>query len=449
MTALYGVTHDTQTGEPISRLAKILKIGIGRPKGPAIHVYTTREKKDGPYKWTVEWFTFVKGSKPGRSEKVFSTRAEAEQFYHTERAKADEAPYPTRLGYFTFLRIGPDGEFVHDFDAIEAGGPRPTEIPIVFIDNEPLKQKFELWTAAELKCSGDGRDAQRRCSMAATESEKKLAKEALEQGNQFFPIIQGCAAFGCPYATGDKPACKPHSRLELQLRGRIALGGTCVYDSTGYRSAKQLFSSLQVIRQVTGRGDEEAGVLVGLPLILKLLPYKVSHNGKPSTQHAVSIQMRADDSMKLLKSMQATADEYRAMMGGRLIEAPADAPVEVLRDRVAETLEAKVMEAEFYPATSESDFERVADETEPPPEEKPKPRRKSEAGFDKLGALRDALKAWGSAGPGRSVVWGGDEVAKTCTLKWPDGTITGQGETQTDAAFDALNQAKALPQEDK
>lgn len=440
MTALYGVTHSAETGEPISRLARILKIGIGRPKGPAIHAYINADKK-----WVIEWFTFPKGGKPGRGEKVFNARAEAEAFYHTERGKVEVAPYPTRLGYFTFLRIGPDGEFIHDFAAIQANGPKPTEIPIVFIDNEPLKQKFEMWTAAELKCHGDGRDAQRRCSMAQTDEEKSLAKAALKEGSQFFPIISGCATYGCPYASGDKPACKPHSRLELQLRGSIALGGTCVYDSTGYRSAKQLFSSLQVIRKVTGRGDEENGVLVGLPLILKLLPYKVSHAGKPSTQHAVSIQMRAVDSMKLLQAMQATADQYRAMMGGKLIDAPAETPIDRLQEKVAETLEAKVMEAEFYPSEPGA-FEREVSEEEPAADDKPRPRRKSET--DKQpNELRDALMLWTRSGPNRAFVFGGDEIAKTCTLKSPDGIVTGQGETNELAAADALKQMKATQQE--
>lgn len=439
MTALYGVTHDARTGESITRLAKILKVGIGRPKGPAIHAYVNHDKT-----WTVEWFTFKKDSKPGRGEKVFKNRADAEQFYFQERGKVDQAPYPTRLGYFTFLRIGPDGDFIHDFAAIESGGPKPTEINIAFIDNDPLTQRYEMWTAAELKCSGDGRDAQRRCSMAAAETEKKLAKEALSQGIQCFPIIEGCATFGCQYASGDKPACKPHSRLEFQLKGQIKLGGTCVYDSTGYRSARQLFSSLQVIRKVTGRGNEDDGVLVGLPLILKLLPYKVSHAGKPSTQHAVSIQMRADDSIKLLKAMQATADEYRAMMSGRLIEGP-DAPVDKLQEQVAETLEARVMEAEFYPSEPGT-FEREAVEDEPVVEDKPKPRRKSES-EKQPNELRDALIVWTRSGPHRSFVFGGDEVAKTCTLVWPEGTVTGQGETNESAAADALKQVKAVYQE--
>lgn len=437
---LFGVTHDPHTGESITRLAKILKVGIGRPKGPAIHAYVNHDNT-----WTVEWFTFKKDSKPGRGEKTFKNQADAEQFYFQERGKVDQAPYPTRLGYFTFLRIGPDGDFIHDFAAIKAGGPKPTEIAITFIDNDPLKQRFEMWTAAELKCSGDGKDAQRRCSMAASEAEKKLAKEALAQGIQFFPIIDGCATFGCHFAAGDKPACKPHSRMEFQLRGRIALGGTCVYDSTGYRSARQLFSSLQVIRKVTGRGNEDEGVLVGLPLILKLLPYKVSHNGKPSTQHAVSIQMRADDSMKLLKAMQATADEYRAMMAGKLIEAPADASVDRLQEKVAEQLEAKMMEAEFYPSEPGT-FERETVEDETPAEDKPKPRRKSEA-ERQPNELRDALIMWTRSGSHRSFVFGGDDIAKTCTLVFPEGTVTGQGETNESAAADALKQVKAVQQE--
>ena len=389
---LYGVTHDIETGEALTKLAKVLKIGIGYPRGPAIHAYISRDGK-----WTVEWWSFPRGEKPKRGVQTFDTRKEAEGFYRTERPKTSEAPYPRRLPYFTFLRIGPEGDFVHDFEAIEQAGPLPVEVPIVFVNNDPLAQAFEMWTAAELKCHGDGRDAERRIAMATAE-QKHVADKCAAEGRAFFPILGGCHAFGCPYSrpdSHDKTACKPHSRLSFQLRNTIRLGGTCCYDTTGFRSAAWMFSSLQAFRQITGRGDPDKGTVAGLPIVMKVQPYRTSHAGKPSVQHGVSLEMKAKDVLVLIADMQATSDQYRSMIGAaaRQLGAPSveAAPVNQLETFINEKAEAKTMEAEYYPEGSyESGY---GDDAAPEPEqEKPRVRSKSEAEADATDALIVASK---------------------------------------------------------
>lgn len=335
---LYGVTH-TLKGEPISRLAKALKVSFGFSKGKAIHAYI-----DAKGLWCVQ----VGVGKDAAIER-FRTRDEAEKHYIKSRPVAPERQYPGKLGYFTFTRIGRDGDYVHDFDAIEQHGSLPTSVGIVFLSNAPLMQAYEYWTAAELKCRGDGRNAVRRCTFAQGDREKAIAAEHAARGEKFFPIVEGCAARGCPFAGGEKRACKPHSRLEFQLQRSPAFGSACVYDSTGYRSAVQLFSSMRQIKTITGRGNPESGTVAGIPLQLRILAYRTSHDGKPVQQYGVTLHLEASDAVTLMRQTIAAGDEYKRLSAG-LIEA-GGAPDDLSDDteRVPETQEAALMTGEFYP----------------------------------------------------------------------------------------------------
>jgi len=270
----------------------------------------------------------------------------------------------------------------------------PNEIGIVFLDNAPLHQQMEWWTAAELKCSGDGRDASRRITAAQGKDEQRIAADAGRDGSQFFPIHGGCFAMGCKLARGEKPVCKPHTRLSFQLVNAPALGSTVVFDSTGFRSASQLFSSLEQIRTITGRGNPDNGVVAGIPLILKLLPYKTSHNGQPSTQFGVTLHLKAKDAMSLMRTAIGQADEFRQLAAPALMieaavreEAETVEVVELAGEVLAESAEAAAMAAEFYAESGEDEIV-VAEEYEfedapaAPAPEPPKTtplRRKSEA----------------------------------------------------------------------
>ena len=86
----------------------------------------------------------------------------------------------------------------------------------------------------------------------------------------------------------------PASFAALVNRTLDAFGGTAVFDTTGWRSGSNLFSCMEQIRTITGRGNPEEGVVAGIPLRLVLRPYRTSHNGQPSTQYGVSLQLRAE-----------------------------------------------------------------------------------------------------------------------------------------------------------
>lgn len=393
MTGIVGLTH-SPTGKPLVRLVKTLKVGIGYPKGKAIHVFIRPNKPNDL--WVVEI-----GTGKEVSRQSFQNRKDAEVYYREQWKTAPERGMPGKFGYFTFQRVGIDGSYTPDWDAIEMHGPMPTEIGIVFLDNTPLHQQMEWWTTAELKCSGDGRNAMRRLSEAKSPAERQAATEASGKGEQFFPIANGCWAYGCQYARGEKPVCKPHTRLNFQLVNAPALGSTCSFDSTGFRSATQLFSSIHQILTITGRGNADEGVVAGIPLTLKLLPYKTSHNGRSSKQFGVTVHLKASDALELMRKVIAAGAEFKQIAGAPLrLSAPEREST--AEEYLTEAAEAASMEAEYYPAESddapaeewefpEGTEEAAEGQPAQPKPEQPQVRRKSERQAERDAASRDQV----------------------------------------------------------
>ena len=250
---------------------------------------------------------------------------------------------------------------------------------MIFLDNWPLEQSMQTWTATELKCEGNGIDARRRVDWAKSPEEQKLADKAKAAGEKYFDIINGCYSRGCPFAAGDRPLCKPHSRLNLQLAYNPMLGGTAVFDTTGWRSGGNLFSCLEQIRTITGRGNPDDGVVAGIPLKMVLRPYRTSHNGQAATQYGVSLQLRAEDAASLMRKAIGQADQFRMIVGApKLIEARTEETAEETVEHLSEQAEAKSMEAEFYPDAAESDWEESGEmDQDPESGEEPKPQPSS------------------------------------------------------------------------
>lgn len=306
-TKMYGLLHNLD-GSRINRQVRSMKVGFGVPTGKDIHVWINDKKK-----WCIETGNYD-GSKRSSVLTTCDTKEQAKLKYAELRRSAPERKYPRKFPYFTFLRLHVDGTFVPEFDAIEQHGPTPSEIDIVFLKDDPLDSSFQWWTAAELKCEGDGLTARRRLYLAKTTEEKQAAKEATERGERFFPIVDGCFAMGCAYARGDKPSCKPHGRLHFQLLKSPRIGGTCTYDTTGFRSIEQMDSCLQDIRRGTGRGEPESGFAAGIPLKFVLRPYKTSYNGQPSVQYAVSMEFRGTEAVEMVRELKQHAQEFREAM---------------------------------------------------------------------------------------------------------------------------------------
>ena len=178
---MFSVTHQ-EDGTPIMRESKLLKVGIGLPRGKALNVWITVQ--DGKRVWKV-----VSGYEPGKMQTwSFATRQEAEACYNAKIATAPICKYPRKISFFTFSRsvMTEDGEtFVPDFAAIEANGPTPTEIDIILFDDNPFTGSFQMWTTTEKKCQGDGINALRVLSMAPPDDPEGT------QGREVLPHRRG------------------------------------------------------------------------------------------------------------------------------------------------------------------------------------------------------------------------------------------------------------------
>jgi hypothetical protein len=342
---MFGLTHALD-GQPIVREPKLVKLSIGHPKGRALEVWIGQDKK---------WYVRQGYKKDERKTLSFDTRKEAEKLYWETHENSPSCPYPRKLSYFTFNRQGPDGNYVPDFGAIEAHGAEPTEIDLVFFDTNPFAGQYAMWSASELKCKGDGVNAERVLSMAKGTEQLGLAEKAKTMGGKFFPIVNGCWTTGCPFSEKD---CKPSGDLRFQLCHKITLGGSAFFHTTGYRSISQLFSSLYRIKMVTG------GRIMGIPLKMILRSFKTKHEGKTGTAYGVSLELRASDVEDLQKKMLEQGRSFWNLANPqdvpRQITAPADdMPIESDDES---PISAQAMHDEFYP--TEGDEEGQATESE-------------------------------------------------------------------------------------
>lgn len=369
---LYGLTHD-ESGSPVVRVPRVVKVQIGIPKGPDIQVGITKSGS-----WLV-WCNSTDSANKG-PHKIYEgpERKAAEWWYERALSKGTMKPpegtkgkdgqplkeisipgggvvtrrYPGKLAYFTFSRQQGDGSYAPDWDSIEAHGSYPTEIDIVFTDDEALQASYQMWTATELRCSGDGHNANRILSMAETEEEKAAAAIAKEAGSKYFPIV-GCRSGGCGYAVSPDskkaPLCKPHGRLQMQLIKNIRLGGVAQFDTTSFRSISQLFSCLHQFLTFTGNGDPKRGFLAGIPLKLVLRPFRVSPGGQAGTAYSVSIEFRAESVEALRSKIISAGKEFRQVMIATP-EAPAPALKQIASSApsIVNPQDAPAMHAEFY-----------------------------------------------------------------------------------------------------
>lgn len=366
---LKGITHQID-GTPIIKEIKTLKISIGVPRGRAVYVYI----KDKRWMIRVGKFTAdklsmvtVNGSdgQPG-----FATRAEVQSWFASNKESIAISNRPQKIPFFTFtkriireVKGKPEESFDPDFDAIEAHGEMPREIDIVFMAENPLFQQYQAWSATELKCSGDGVDAQRLIQLGNKDWPGWVEADAAKK--KTFPVTECWVSGLCPIA--EKGECKPTSVLTFQLANDIRVGATSYFTTTSIRSAVQLASSLASIRALAERVG--AGIS-NTPLKLVLAPFRTNHDNKPATQYGVSLELRSQDVQKLRQLLAESAWKP----GSRLLAAgePAEMPSEI-------TPEAMV--AEF---TDEPQFEDDA------PIEKSEPM--AEKTQEKTSALAEKIK---------------------------------------------------------
>ena len=365
LKVMYGLTHDLD-GAPIVRVPKVVKVQIGQPKGPDVAVYIAM---DGT--WRV-LYNNSKSVSEGGKLRAYSgkDRAQAEAIYRDLIASATEgsAPklikgprcenrkFPSKLPYFTFSKQNGDGTYEPDWDAIEAHGHCPTEIEIVFVDNAPFQAQYQMWSASELLCTGDGINAERNAAKLPAGHEKAAAA-ALKAHQKMFPIVNGCHACGCAYGQPTEkngkpvaPACKPHGMLQFQLVSSLRLGGTAQFDTTSFRSVSQIFSCLQQFLAFTGNGDANRGWLAGIPLLMCLRKFKHSMGNA----YAVSLEFRAESVTALRTKIIEAGSSFRAAID-MVPPAPAAAVPPSRQITAGGAMEARQMADEFNDDLPEDD----------------------------------------------------------------------------------------------
>lgn len=347
---LYGITHDRETGAPIIRESRVLKVGIGIPKGRAISIYKWKGK------WVIRYGAWEE--KNGKKSLVMktaaqvATRQEAEAFHAAHFKEAATSNRPQKIPFFTFNKrsIVEEGNkpvevFEPDFAAIDAHGEMPREIDIVLMSESPYQCEYQMWSASELKCHGDGMDAERSVSMVTKENSPlfPLWKAAKDSGQKFYDC-KPCWLDGCEYAQ-DGGGCKPGMTISFQLANNMRLGATAYFHTTGFRSSSQIFSAIESVRHSATRMGSS---IVGLPLKMVLAPFRTNHNGQAATQYGVSLELRAEDMAALRARFQESAWVPHQIQAQRTVEM-----------EMAPQLSAPWVAAEFYPEAADItlDFE--------------------------------------------------------------------------------------------
>jgi hypothetical protein len=388
---LFGITHDVVTGDPVIRVPRTCKVSIGMPKGKDIHA---EYQKGHAEPWVLTVGKYDGNKRVSEGSRRFVTQADVRKAYRDVLPTVPERQFPAKLPYFTFRRIGPDGELEPDWGAIEAHGLRPHILDIIFTDDSPLEAFYEMWGTGKRKCYGDGINALRVLEMAASAEEKQLAEAHKAAGDRYFPIVGGCKCRGCQYAVAkqtqrrlEPPECKPHARLAFQLVNSINLGGKAEFNTTSYRSISQLFSSMSELLKVTGGGKQDAGFLAGIPLQLVLRPYTVTHEGKSSRAWGVHLEFRADSFVGLRQKLLSYGAEFHAALTEqKTLPAPTLEPGEEEMD----PQEAAALVAEFY--TNDEEETPEGDEDFGGEEQKPtESAQAASATAEKTSALKEKI----------------------------------------------------------
>jgi len=304
--SIYGITHDKETQAPIQRLAIVGKLAIGevvsRPcKG---HQGPTCKKCGGTGKTTA----------------------------------------PSKSDHFLFRK---KNEQTHEWECDQELTKFYTDkcraVWIVLLDDDPdvvFRTEMAWWRATECVCHGNGLVAIRRT-------------QAHPEGEPWEPCGEGCPDLG-----PGKP-CKPNGVLHFMLAEVPKLGGVWKFDTTGYRSIRQIHSSLIQLQNLFGR-------LAGIRAQLVVRPEKTSYAGKDGKKHtttifAVSLEIPGTNVRALVADATAPAlafDASRKALG-------TGTKVEYIEPDEPER--AKEMQPEFYPGEE--------DRPVAPPKE---PKRKSD-----------------------------------------------------------------------
>lgn len=238
---------------------------------------------------------------------------------------------PKKYDHFVVVTRETDDSdnFKTDTELMGRLGNHSMELDILLLSDQ-IELNFQYFLAAysgpRMYCTGNGKEAIRY-------DEKRVESKIV------------CDMRTCPIFLGNfkkqNIQCKPQGRLYFILTQKKMLGGVYSFKTTSWETIRNIVSSLEFIRAISG------GVISGIPLKLKLYPvrdntingqvtnYKVTvvYEGDPhSLRQAVLLEHQLRESSRI--DRKALEEEYR-----EVVESHVDSPEE----------EARTAE-EFYPA---------------------------------------------------------------------------------------------------
>lgn len=212
-------------------------------------------------------------------------------------------------------------------------------IPITLLFDDPdlnFQVRFSCYTGARLWCVGDGAKAVRLKANGQREAVQCPCERVL-------PGYQG------------QEKCKVFGRLSVILEGAERIGGVWVFRTTSWNTARNILSSMLLIKQITG------GILSGLPLVLTIQPkHVVLANGQGQTVYVVNVEYPGSIEQITRRALEIKRQrtEYKVR-------------VELLENQVRKRLlampevdeeEEKDIQEEFYPENGQEAQEPVTEE---------------------------------------------------------------------------------------
>ncbi len=184
---------------------------------------------------------------------------------------------PVKYDHFivTTTEKGSDDNYIIDGEIMRQLGKEPKEIPILLIFDDidmNFYTSFQLYKGSKLQCKGDGE----RATWYGENKEEKSIK---------------CDPSVCKYAQPDEKGatkCKISGILSCMLKAASDLGAVYRFRTHSWNSVSNILASLRFIADNTG------GVLMGLPLKMKMLKKSTQEHGNVNTVTIVldGIEMR-------------------------------------------------------------------------------------------------------------------------------------------------------------
>lgn len=188
---------------------------------------------------------------------------------------------PQKLDHFliTTLERGQDDNFNLDVAVHRELGPSPKRIPIrlLFDDLELNFQcRYSCYFGKTLHCSGDG-------EIGIENNQDGTSKEVACPCHRQDPKFVGDDGNG-------KGKCKINGTLSCLIDASNSVGGVYKFRTTGYNSTTGIYSSLVLIRSLTG------GMLAGIPLEMVIHPKVVTSptDQKSQTVYVVGVEFPGD-----------------------------------------------------------------------------------------------------------------------------------------------------------